>query len=772
MRSPVLIAQTPFAGGLGPRFLAPTGRGVEVTTAAHYVDKAREVEDDVEEIEGDDYLAVRLPLKNPETDEVAHDFMVLVGIDVDRMTGEERDEVLEQLRERLEVLNDAVAAVDWTTNGHNPIVEIPELDEWHEPAWDALPRAGQWADQVQNFLTETTGTRGTDGTHTSQPSHESHPSDQTPDEITGWGAAYQEQPAERHESLFEFSNPLADEPTSEYSAAAVPPTPPPEPEPEPDPVPEPAPPGPPEPDPPIPVPNEPRVVIDMPTPFRKDAPHANAPVTVIVQVVADSTAIPNPSEPVPDHIIASKEPSPSLAPVAVGPVVHTPEPAARGIDPVQVSQAADRSLALSPLPPTPVAAEPTPRRGLRWWVWFPWTATFVLVVGGYLYLSQVDRTWHQRVVESRHVPGQTRIIAREVETPVVVEKIVEKPVDRIVEKIVEKPVEKIVEKVVERPVASPAADTSKEDQRRKFMADYAAAMNQCEVEAAAELLDAWKPHLLAWGDKEPMELEGLRQDFRQRAEEQLTRGLGRRIADHRFVDAADRLAAIGVSISVRAIAGEKAVAAWIDKGRHVVRIAEDEFHYTRLRTLADNPAEEVRLKHHINAYLALVEPPGTMLTEVQRLAEYRKWLKDGRPMKAVVKIEWGPRSVAREHTIEIGLGLDKNGQPARTFTRTAEARSGESWTEALPVTGLAGPTERIPYRIKTSRPTSPVEELAEATHSRTELFLLDPTGPVSVAGETDSGTKVTVESQGMLAKPDLPPWPTTKTPALPVSLPK
>ena len=103
MRSPVLIAETPFAGGNGPRFLAPPGRGVDHRTAAHFLDRARDVEADVEEVEGDDYLAVRLPLKNPDTEEVAHDFMLLAGIDVDRMTAEERDEVLEQLRERLEV---------------------------------------------------------------------------------------------------------------------------------------------------------------------------------------------------------------------------------------------------------------------------------------------------------------------------------------------------------------------------------------------------------------------------------------------------------------------------------------------------------------------------------------------------------------------------------------------------------------------------------------------------------------------------------------------
>jgi len=235
MRSPVLIAETPFAGGNGPRFLAPPGRGVDHRTAGHYIYRARDVDDDdVEEIEGDDYLAVRLPLKNTDTEEVAHDFMVLVGIDVDRMTAEERDEVLEQLRERLEVLNDAVAAVDWTTHGHDLVVEIPELEEWHEPSWDALPRAGHWAE----------GEPATDESQSSQESQLSHGTTGTdagtapPDDgITGWGNAYHEPPADEHKPEFDFSEP----------AAAVPPTPPPEPEPEPDPVPEPAPPGPPEP---------------------------------------------------------------------------------------------------------------------------------------------------------------------------------------------------------------------------------------------------------------------------------------------------------------------------------------------------------------------------------------------------------------------------------------------------------------------------------------------------------------------------------------------
>jgi hypothetical protein len=740
MRSPVLIAETPFAGGNGPRFLAPPGRGVDHHAAAHYIDRVHDVEDDVEEIEGDDYLAVRLPLKNPETEEVAHDFLVLAGIDVDRMTAEERDEVLEQLRERLEVLNDAVAAVDWNTRGHELVVEIPELEEWHEPAWDALPRAGHWADG------ETA-----EPSHESQLSHEAAGTSGTAeDEVANWGAAHQEPPTDEHKPEFDFS----DEPAAGEAAsgrAAVPPTPPPEPEPEPDPVPEPAPPGPPEPE--TPIPDEPRVLIDVPTRLRKDPPPANAPVTVIVQVVPDPG------------------PFPSLAPVAVGPVVHPPEPAARGIDLQRVSQAADRSLALAPLPPTPTTDDP-PRRGLRWYVWFPWAAVVVLVVAKYLYLTQVDKTWNQRVAETRYVPGPTRVVEREVEKPVVVEKVVEKPVERIVEKVVEKPVEKIVEKVVEKPVAAPTPETARQDQWARFEAEYRVRANRNDVLAAADWLHGWKVQVPAWMGNEPPGLKGLREDFTRSADGRLTAWAATLAAEHRYADACRELSAIATSDSVRGLAAPAVLTSQLAAARQAVRAAEDEYHYTQIRLLADKPAEEARFKQHLDAYLALVEPPGHMLAEVQKLADYRKWLKDGRPMRAVVKIEWGPRAVAREHAIEIGLGAGKDGQPAATFTRTAGARPGQVWTETFPVSGLDGTTDRIPYRVKTSRPTSAVEELAEAAPVRTELFLLDRSGPVSVAGEPESGTKVTVEWQGLLMKPELPAWPGAKTPALPVSLPK
>jgi hypothetical protein len=382
----------------------------------------------------------------------------------------------------------------------------------------------------------------------------------------------------------------------------------------------------------------------------------------------------------------------------------------------------------------------------------------VLLTAKYLYLTQVDRTWNQRIVETHYASAP----------PKVIETVVEKPVEKVVEKVVERPVEKVVEKVVEKPV--PAAADPKADQWAKFEAEYRARMERAEVVPAADLLHSWAKHLPAWGTEAPPGLAGLRDDLRAKSTAAFARWLEGRVAERRYRDAYEGIAAFTAAESVKALLepGAPAVAA---RARQAVRDAEDEYHYTQIRALAaTDPVPEDRLRQHIDAYLALVEPSGRMLRVVQDYADYRKWLKDGRPAKAVVKIEWGPRTASREHTVDIGLGVGKDGQLMHTFTRTVAAEPGRVWAEAFPVTGVnAG---RVPYRIKTVRPTSPVEELAESARERTELFLSDPAGPLTVAAEPDSGTKVTVEWRGVPARPDLPPWNGSKAPVLPVSLPK
>ena len=103
MRSPVLIAEIPTtADAIGSRYLAPPGRGVDAQTAVHYLAQARETGDDIEEIEGEDYLAVRLRRVDEQTGTEAPLFLVLAGIDVAakaqvRMYWAHADEIVQEL---------------------------------------------------------------------------------------------------------------------------------------------------------------------------------------------------------------------------------------------------------------------------------------------------------------------------------------------------------------------------------------------------------------------------------------------------------------------------------------------------------------------------------------------------------------------------------------------------------------------------------------------------------------------------------------------------
>ncbi|HKB03125.1 MAG TPA: IMCp domain-containing protein [Gemmataceae bacterium] len=803
MRSPVLIAETPFAAGHGPRYLAPPGREVDATTAAYYVGRLRDDDDDVEEIEGDDYLAVRRTLTDDATGESAPEILVLAGIDVDRLSGEDKDEVLEQLRERLEVLNDAVAAVDWSVAGYGPVVEIPELEEWHEPGWDVLPRLGTWAEgsrpsdpvpfehKTEEDPEREPGPSDHRDDRTSAPEPESDPESELEREPAGTSRYWEQlpelhsgppteervedagEPFEHHhdeksvtdDDDFAPSPPASggegggeggvaraqeDEPSDSASLTPL-------------------------------TPNPPPASMSPPEAGGDMDAGGGSPDPVLVELSLRSAASeparvqtappePAPPDPVPDVVVPAKEPPAPTAPPPTPPerIDLTPAPAlpsaTRLIDPLQVSEAADHSPALAPLPPRPSEPTPSPRHRLRWWVWGPWAAVVVLLVAKYVYLTQIDRTWHQRITETRYAVGPTKVVERVVEQPVekIVEKVVEKPVDRVVEKIVEKPVEKIVEKVIEKPL--PSAGDSKEDQWTKFAAEYKVRMGRGEVLAAADMLQGWKDQLPAWEPEPPPGLTDLRRDFGQTAGEKLRGWAAGRIADRRFAHAHEGLSAFAASASVKALFGPTAPADLEKALRSEVRDAEDEYHYAQIRTLvAADPIPDDRLKQHIDAYLALVEPPGSRLAEVQKLADYCRWLKDGRPAKAVVTITWGPRTVAREHTIEVGLGAGKDGQPVHTFTRTAAAGPGRVWTDTFPVAGL--PTQT--YEVKTIRLASPVEELAEGIRERTERF--HPAGPVSAGDGLSSGTRVTVEWQGVLTKPDLPALGDAKLPPPPVA---
>jgi hypothetical protein len=312
-----------------------------------------------------------------------------------------------------------------------------------------------------------------------------------------------------------------------------------------------------------------------------------------------------------------------------------------------------------------------------------------------------------------------------------------------------------VEKVVEKPVA--AADNSKEAQWVKFETEYQSRLAFGNLIGACDMLAGWQKHLPAWGTDDSG-VQAMRTKLRDSAGKLLGDWLTHVVRDRRFFDAYTGLSAFATAASAHEVIGVDKVSTLANNGRAAVRNAEDEYHYTQIRTLAVDPANADRLKQHIDAYLAIVEPPGKMLGVVQQLADYCQWLRNGKPVRANVTISWGPRTPAREHTIEIGIGIGKDGQPLKTSRCTAVAEPGKVWSDSIPVFDMAVDSGRTPYRIKTIRPASPVEELVESERERTELFLSDPAGTLTVANEVESGTRVTVEWQGIVARPQLPEW--------------
>ena len=691
MRSPVLIAETPFANGHGPRFLAPPGRGVEIATAALYIDRVREEEADVEEVEGDDYLAVRMSLSDEATGTTAPQILVLAGVDANRMTGEERDEVLEQLRERLEVLGDAVAAIDWVIHEHHMVIEIPELEEWHEAGWDVLPRTGRWAEDSASPSPLTF--RVVDSDPADDPEHEPDPPSRQTEEPSRFDPEPEPEPRGQ-ERLEDAGDPF------DFGRKE-------------EPKPEPVATRPPEPEPPKPEPIKPSTELSKPAPAPRVEPLPQPPPAAAKSIEA-------PAPPV--------APSPPIKPVAA-----LLDPPPRSIDPVQVSASADRSPSLAE-PPLKPADPPRIRPvAFRWWVWGPWAAVVVLLTAKYLYLTQIDKTWNQRISETHFAAGQT--------------KVVEVPVDK------------------PAPITDPTQVAL-----AGSIADFRARLERGEVVQAADLLHAWMSQVVSIQPDMREKLAEYQTEFRAAVASRLQEWAAGRCKDRRFADAYAGLQAFATAESVKAIVDPAGIAKTVTDVRSQVRATEDEYHYTQIRTLtAADPVPEQQLKLHIDAYLALVEPPGRMLADVQQLAEYRKWVKDGQPGKAVVTVKWGPRVSAQRHTIELTLWDNKGGVPLATATRTADARAGQEWSEVFPVSGITTPPRRIGYGVKTTRPTSAVEELVDGARERTESFNGGKTGR---APDVESGTVVGFELQGLVERPALPPWKDSKVPVLPVSMPK
>jgi hypothetical protein len=826
MRSPVLIAETPFANGLGPLFLAPPGRGVDATIISDYIRLTQDVEADITEIEGEDYLAARHIVTDNQTGATAAETLLLVGIDVDRLSDEERDEILDQLVERLEVLGDALAALDWREIRDNPVVEMSELEEWHESTWDVLPRTGAWAENrptEEPDVSESVEDFGSPAIDESQlnlffkqePAPvkvETKPEEPkpAPEPVVAPAPAKVETPAPAPIIIEKKPEPIKIEAPKPEPVKDAPPAEVKKPEPAPIiPVPTPAKPEPiiaakvepakkPE---PIPVvapkieqPKKPDPAAPIVTP-KVEQPKKPEPIPVVApkveqpkkseQIIAakvepakkpEPTPTPKPSlldfeipefkpEPVKLEMRADKVEVPASLISGAKSIFETPPPAAKAIDPANVISSLEQAKSLAP---TEESSIDLPIAKRRWANLLPQAFLMTLGAVGAWKVASWSAHSEQEVSSTRVVVAQEVVYK---EAPVyidrTVEKVVEKPVEKIVEKVVEKPVEKIVEKFIEKS----GTGSSKQDQWSQYQADYIARIKRSDVMAAADLLANSKSYLSTWGMEVPPGLPGLQHDFRAGAKERLQQWAMVRVREHRFGDAYDSLRSFAADSTVQALMAPQSAADIAQQVRPAIHTAEDEFHYNRIKTLIESNGTDDQVQRHIDAYLSLREPAGRMVLEVQKLSEYRQWLRQGGPRNAVVRVEWGPRVSRRDYQIEIDLGNGPDGKPIKRLSRSISARPGEVWSESLPLEGLGTATGSIPYRIKTSRPASPVEELAEAITVKTETFTSEGRSTQDSTNVV-TGTKVSVDVRNMMEKPTLPNWGAATAPVLPVSFPK
>ncbi len=778
MRSPILIAEAPSVGELGPRFFVPPNRGVDSPTAAHYIGQCR----DGDETIGDDFFAVK------GADGIV---LALIGTDTEAMTEVEQEEIFRHLQECVTVVPDAINAIKPDNLRGRLVVDLPELGEWYEPSWDTLPRNGMWArlplaaPVVPSWKTETTTT--------------TTKVIQTVENLVAPKVEPVTQKVEKVTTLISpavesvVTLPKIETPTKiPTSLSQV--------------------------DIPVGTPNPNTVtetitrVIETVVPETKAKPELKietretitervitTPVvqTPVVQAPVVQTPLqpiivvqpkPEPKpEPKPTIIVQQPAPTP-IAPTPVAPApkveikpepvkvtVQAPTPAPTPVPKVETSllaPLADRSAALTQ-PVTPAREPVTPKKANRSWVPLALLALLILTAVGYV--AFIDTTWNRRVVDKTYSLGESRVVTvdRVVEKPVIqfrdVEKIVEKPVIKEVEKIVEKPVIREVEKIVEKPVIKevekivqvpvPGKDNSKETQWASFHNEYIARMKRPDPVAAAEWLNASKSHLPAWGIDTPPDYAKLVDDYRKHAYNALESQVGKTLDAKQYGAGYGVVLQFANSLAVQGLLKADVQKEMAVKTRQLVRFEEDKYHYSKIKELCESPtASAEKIQQHISAYLAFTEA-GVRQREVQQLADYAAWLKAGSPAKVVLKFEADRTVKASEEIRWVYIG-NKGANNAKPYAIRAKAGD---WEESYAVQNLSlKPTDEVQVTLNLHSTKSAVGELAEGPgYSGTSpALVLNPSGTKST--RLTSGT-ISARIEGFRTPPTLPAWQETGT---------
>lgn len=130
------IAQTPRAGEENHCIVVPRSLPISEREVFHRINTA------VYQAEGKDYLAVSRVVEQTNSKRQGREMLVLVGLDVNRLTNQQRDEVrakLEHYFSQFEVL--ITKCIDWKGENGTSLKQRPELEKWaNDPLFHRLPR--------------------------------------------------------------------------------------------------------------------------------------------------------------------------------------------------------------------------------------------------------------------------------------------------------------------------------------------------------------------------------------------------------------------------------------------------------------------------------------------------------------------------------------------------------------------------------------------------------------------------------------------------------
>ncbi|TGO03326.1 hypothetical protein PN36_08200 [Candidatus Thiomargarita nelsonii] len=133
MNKPQLIAETPRAGKWNHRFIAAQDCSLSDSEIKKIVAAARR------NPQGDDYLAVSVKTAQSVSGRTGNEILVLVGVDVKKLSETQRQQIVTQLEQRLADLATLVTEINWDRDGQAILVKRRELGEWEKWFGEFVP---------------------------------------------------------------------------------------------------------------------------------------------------------------------------------------------------------------------------------------------------------------------------------------------------------------------------------------------------------------------------------------------------------------------------------------------------------------------------------------------------------------------------------------------------------------------------------------------------------------------------------------------------------